>query len=484
MTSLLTRLAPLASAAAAAVAIAAWLSPGPAREYHLRGRETDLAPVLPSEPVAGPTTAADGGADRPPLVPLPGKLVAGEAEPATELPGSWPCFRGEDRDGVAEDSVPLLRDWPEDGPEVLWSLDVGDGYAGAAVDRGRLWLLDYDFDRKADVLRCLSLADGGEIWRRWYSNPIRKQHGLSRTVPAVAGKYVVSLGPSCHVLCCEADTGEALWSIDLVEEYGAEVPEWYAGQCPLIDDGRVILAPGGDALMIAVDCATGEVLWRTPNPNGWKMTHASIAPATIAGRKMYLYASTGAAVGVDAATGELLWADTSWRMRGPALCATPVPCGDGRILLSTGYRGGSKMIRVTRDGDAFAVETLWQVGERVLGSEQQTPIFYRGHIYAVTPRGRLTCVDLEGRTLWDTSEGRKFYKGYGPYMIADGLLLVMGSNGLLVAAEATPAGYRELAAAEVVGKESWAPMALAGGRLLVRDINRLVCLDLRKRAGG
>ena len=42
---------------------------------------------------------------------------------------------------------------------------------------------------------------------------------------------------------------------------------WYAGQCPLIDGDRVILAPAGKALLIAVQLATGKVIWQSDT---WK----------------------------------------------------------------------------------------------------------------------------------------------------------------------------------------------------------------------
>jgi len=45
--------------------------------------------------------------------------------------------------------------------------------------------------------------------------------------------------------------------------------------------------------------------------------------------------------------------------------------------------------------------------------------------------------------------------------------------------EASPAGYKLLAQAKVLsGRESWGPLAIAGGRLLARDLTRMVCLDL------
>ena len=56
----------------------------------------------------------------------------------------------------APEKVTLARTWPAEGPRVLWSVDVGEGYAGAAVLEGRVYLLDYDQDKQADVVRCLS----------------------------------------------------------------------------------------------------------------------------------------------------------------------------------------------------------------------------------------------------------------------------------------------------------------------------------------
>ncbi len=50
------------------------------------------------------------------------------------------------------------------------------------------------------------------------------------------------MGPRCHTLCLSRETGEFLWGIDLVEEYGTKVPKWYTGQCPLIDGDRLIWA--------------------------------------------------------------------------------------------------------------------------------------------------------------------------------------------------------------------------------------------------
>ncbi|MCX6906057.1 MAG: PQQ-binding-like beta-propeller repeat protein [Verrucomicrobia bacterium] len=218
-----------------------------------------------------------------------GKLIPGSATPPTGFNGVWPWFRGPDLNGVSTENVPLARSWPSSGPPVLWKLDVGEGFAAAAVWKGRVYIIDYDHKGQADALRCLSLADGREIWRYTYPVKVKRYHGMSRTIPAVTGKYVVSLGPKCHVICCDASTGELRWKMNLVREFNATVPEWYAGQCPLIDGDRVVLAPGGDALVVTVDLETGKVVWKSPNPRQAMMTHSSVTPVKFKDQRLYVY---------------------------------------------------------------------------------------------------------------------------------------------------------------------------------------------------
>jgi outer membrane protein assembly factor BamB len=344
---------------------------------------------------------------------------------------------------------------------------------------GRVYVLDYDQEKKTDSLRCLSLADGEEIWRYSYPVKIKRYHGMSRTVPAVTDKYVVTMGPKCHVTCLDSQTGEFKWMLNLVREYGSAVPEWYTGQCPLIEGGRAIIAPGGTALMMVVDCASGEVVWETANPKGWVMTHSSIVPMDFAGKRVYVYCCgdkiAGGVVGVSAEDGRVLWEFANWKMR--TNVPSPVILPGGLIFLSAGYNAGSLMLRLVEDGDGIGVEEVFRLGPKVFGAEQQTPIFYEGYIYGVRPDRQLACLDLNGQIVWTSGSENKF--GLGPYIIADGMIYVMDDSGLLTLAEATSSGYVELGRAKVLeGHESWGPMAIASGRLIVRDLKRMVCLDV------
>jgi outer membrane protein assembly factor BamB len=440
--------------------LAIWLWRGAGTSLPLRVPGTDHAP------------GSELGTTNPVLA---GALIRGDGSPAS-LPGSWPQFRGPDRNGIDKTASGLARSWPATGPRELWGIDVGEGYAGPIIQDGRVYLMDYDREKKQDALRCLSLADGKELWRYAYPVSIKRNHGMSRTVPALANKTVVAMGPKCHVLALDAESGGLKWGLDLVRQFGTTIPAWYAGQCPLIDGTNVILAPGGkDALLLAADLQTGEIRWSSPNPKGWKMTHSSVMPVDLGGQRMYVYCANNGVAGVSARDGSLLWETSDWKIS-IATVPTPVILDEGRIFFSGGYNAGALMLQLVQQDGHFTTKTLFKTPASVFGATQHTPILYQNHLYGVRDDGKLVCLGLDGKAVW-TSGSDTF--GLGAFMLADGLLYAVNDSGLLRLAQASPDKYTPLAQAQVLhGRESWGPFALGGTRLLVRDLTRMICLEV------
>lgn len=454
---------PAGAVAVAVLALAVWLALGPGK---------DLAQRIPgTDRVAG--SAGPGASTNAVRV---GEVVRGGGQPA-DLPGVWPQFRGPQRDGISTETVALAKSWGASGPRELWGIDVGEGYAGAAVVQGRVYLMDYDRVKKQDALRCLSRSDGQEIWRYAYPVSVKRNHGMSRTVPTVTGGLVVAIGPKCHVLCLDATNGELKWGFDMVYEHGATVPPWYAGQCPVVEDGQVILAPAGtNALVVAVDLATGVERWRTPNPNGWTMTHSSLVPLEVAGQRMWVYCASHGVVGVSATNGALLWQTTDWKISIAAV-PSPVPLPGGRLFLSGGYNAGSMMLEIQKQGDKFVPRPLFRLDAEVFGATQHTPIYLADHLFGVRPNGEFVCLDLSGKVVWASGNENRF--GLGPFLQAGGVFFVMDDGGRMSLVEATTARFNLLGRAQVLrGRESWGPLALAGGQLVARDLTRMVCLDV------
>ena len=405
-----------------------------------------------------------------------------------DLNETWPRFRGEDFDNISKSPVKLIDKFGPSGPKILWSVELGEGHASPAIYKGLVYLLDYNEQMRSDMLHCYSLTSGKELWRRWYHVSVKRNHGMSRTVPAVTEDYVLTIGPRGHVMCVNRKNRDFLWGLDIEKQYESEIPLWYTGQCPLIDNNKAIIATGGKALMIAVDCSSGKILWETPNEQGWKMSHSSIMPFTFGGRKMFVYSAVGGVCGIAADgkdEGKILWSTNAWQH--PVVAPAPVCMPDGRIFITAGYGAGSMNLKLSGNGDNFKIEVIREYTPKEgLSCEVQTPIFYKGYLFGVltkdaaTLRNQLVCSDPEDtrKFVWTSGQENRF--GMGPYIIADNKLYLLNDDGTLTIIRPDVTRYIQLDQARVFeGQDAWGPFAIADGFLLMRDSKRMFCLDMR-----
>ena len=416
------------------------------------------------------------------------------------VPGEWPRFRGKDIDNISKDTIPLAESWDSTGPPVVWKATLGEGYAGAAVHNGRVYLLDYNERRKADQLRCFSLKSGNELWRRWYYVDLKRNHGYSRTIPAVTDKYLVSIGPRSHVMCLDPVTGNLLWTIDLEKEYGIQgtekgriTPDFYTGQCPLIENDVAVFAPGGKALMIGVSCATGKVIWKTPNADSLRMSHCSIIPMTIHGKKMYVYNAVGGVVGVSAEgddTGKLLWKTTEWS---PATVApSPLLLGGNEIAVFGSYGAGGARLKINFNGTDYSATLIEQhKATEGIASDQQTPIIVGDYIWTLMPENagalkkQLVCYNISDlrKPVWSSGKENRFGRGLGPYIIRGDRMFLLDDDAKLYFFKLEKSSVTLLSSYRILkGIEAWGPMALTGNYLIIRDARNLVCLYVGKNS--
>ena len=415
------------------------------------------------------------------------------------VPGRWPRFRGNDFDNISKDTTPIAQSWDTSGPPVVWRTTLGEGYAGPAVLNGRVYLMDYNEKKKADMLRCFSLKSGEELWRRWYYVELKPDHGYSRTVPAVNDKYLVTIGPRSHVMCLNPLDGNLLWTIDLEKIYGIPgrengriTPHFYTGQCPLIDNNVAVFAPGVKAIMIGVDCKTGKVLWETPNPDSLRMSHCSIMPAVLFGKKMYIYNAIGGVIGVSAEgedTGKLLWKTTEWS---PAtVAASPLNLGNNEFAVFGNYGAGGARIRVKQDGSVYTAEVIEQHKSiNGLASDQQTPILTGDYIWTVMPENsgalkkQLVCFNKNDllKPVWSSGKENRYGRGLGPYIASGDKIFLLDDDGKLYYFRRNEKSVTLIASHKILdGIEAWGPMAIAGNYLIMRDSKNLLCLYIGQK---
>jgi outer membrane protein assembly factor BamB len=398
--------------------------------------------------------------------------------------GQWSCFRGSDYKNIVRtsDVINTSSDFP-----VQWKVETGEGHAAPVIYNGLVYLLDYDEKLSSDMLRCFSLETGKELWRRWYRVPMKRNHGFSRTAPVVTDKHVITIGPQAHVMCCDPITGELKWTLDVKKQFETEEPPWYAGQCPRIEDNQLILAPAGkEILMVGVDCETGEIAWQTPNTLGYKMSHSSVMPMTLSGKKTYAYAGIGGICGVSgevADKGKLLW-DVAWK---PSVIApSPLQLSSSEIAITAGYGAGGALLQVKYANGKWSATIAYQYKPNEgMSCEQQTPILYEQMVITVLPkdggglRGKLVAYSPSNlRTpVWDSAADERF--GLGPYLIIGNHLFALKDDGELYVYKLGQKGMTLVKKQRIMdGIDAWGPMAYADGYLIVRDAHWVYCLKI------
>jgi outer membrane protein assembly factor BamB len=406
---------------------------------------------------------------------------------ASAAQADWPQYLGPDRNASAPQAE-LARSWPEGGPEQMWSVPLGLGYGGASVQGGEVFVLDR-MGTEADILRCISLESGKEQWAFRYDAPGEHSYPGSRAVPTVDEDYVWIVGPFGHLHCVSRETHQAVWKTNILDQFNAEKPGWGVAQSPLIYKDLVIVAPQGEkAGVVAYDKKTGELRWASRKLSG-KPCHVSPALAHFGGVDQVVMVSPydqeneaiqNEVVGIDASNGEVLWSYDG--LRSFATIAPPTIVDDNRLFLTDGsyndgYNSVSIMVDVQRDGEIFTVTEIFKTEE--VGGKLHPAVLHDGYLYLNSGRrGTMQCLSLDGNVMWSKSSNFSL----GALMVADGLLLNQnGKNGDVHLIEATPEGYHELAKAELFSaKENkpWAPLAFSNGKLLIRDSEKMICLDI------
>jgi len=395
----------------------------------------------------------------------------------------WPQFLGPDRNGQSKETG-LARSWPADGPRVIWTRRVGEGFAGPSVRDGKVYILDRKGGKNdaKDGLRVLDFATGKDIWKFVYDAPGRFSFNGSRSTPTVDENNVYIVGAMGHFHCISKKTRRPVWKKDLLDDFGGKLPMWAVAQSPLLYKSVVIVAPQSGAGVIACDKATGRIVWKTPPDKG--MSYCSPSIMTIGGvDQVVMLSHKGTVTGVDANRGQVLWTYRGWNCKIPI--NSPVDIGDGRIFITGEYGAGSAMIRVTGRGGRFRATELYKTDK--VGAQIHAPLLYEGYLYVNSNgnsrRDGLVCMDLDGNVKWKTGRNPNFERG--GLILADGMIYIMdGKSAAIHLVAATPEGYRLLARAGLLagkGGKAWGPVVLCDGKLLIRDQGELKCLDVKGR---
>jgi outer membrane protein assembly factor BamB len=388
---------------------------------------------------------------------------------------AWPQWRGLNRDDISRETG-LLQEWPEGGPEQLWTTDQGGlGYAGFAVVDDQVFTLGADDGGEFAI--CLNARDGSVIWRTEVGDRFENRWGDGpRNTPTIDGERVYFLSAGGTLKCLKRDDGEAIWSVSLTEDFGGTLPYWGYSESPLVDGDQLVCTPGGEqGAMIALDKRTGKTIWRSesfPDP----CHYSSIVAADINGKRQYVQLVEKAVVGVDAGTGQLLWRE-DWGGR-VAVIPTPI-VDDKRVYVTSGYEAGSMLLDVS---DSDNVNRIWF--SKRMKNHHGGVILLDGHFYGYSDRVGWLCQSAEtGEIVWRNEEGL----GKGAISYADNRFYLLDEkSGEVVLIAASPEGWQEHGRFQLDPLSNqrkpdggiWVHPVISNGRLFLRDQEHISCYDI------
>jgi outer membrane protein assembly factor BamB len=292
---------------------------------------------------------------------------------------------------------------------------------------------------------------------------------------------VYAISSDGKLACLDSARGEQKWLKDLKKEFGGRSGGWAYTESVLIDGDVLVCTPGGeDATLVALNKKSGSLIWKAsiaglPGKKRAYSTagYSSAIVAEISGVKQYIQFLSGGVVGIKASDGAFLW-HYDKPANGTANCSTPI-VHDGCVFAASAYGNGGGMARITGEGSRFNAEEAYFLS--AMQNHHGGMVLVGDHVYG-TNGSSLLCVNFKtGKIAW---QDRCVGKGSVAY--ADGHLYVRSESGPAALVEATPEGYKEKGRfnqPERSSQRAWPHPVIAGGKLYLRDWDRLFCYDIK-----
>lgn len=408
----------------------------------------------------------------------------------------WTGFRGNNSDGKSAEAN-LLAQWPDDGPELIWTADaLGTGFSSVSISGDHLFTCGDIGDEQC--VFCVSTVDGSEVWRSAVDASNENDFAGTRSTPALSDGKVYVLTTAAVLCCLNAEDGELLWKKDLAAECDARIMlakgqwEWQFSESPLIDENRVVVTPGGaGAVMMAFDKDSGDELWRCDVPEIGELgcDGAGYSTAVISnacGVKQYVQVVGRGVIGVEAETGRFLW---GYNRIANDVANISSPVVDGNyVFASTGYQTGAALLELSTSaaGD-FEVEERYFLTHDIFQNHHGGFILHDGCIFGGQGHkmGLPVCIELEtGEVQWGPVRNRG--RESAAICFADGHLYYRYQNGLMVLIEANRSEYVEKSSFMIpdVEQPSWSHPVVCGGKLYLKEQGRLHCYDISEEDRG
>src|SRR5262245_10598617 len=299
----------------------------------------------------------------------------------------WPGWQGPDRTGLSKETG-LLKEWPQGGPQVVWTTQgIGGGYGSMAVVGDRVYV--QGMRNGSSIVSALNRADGKNVWSKTLGRSVSNDQGDGpRGTPTVDGDRLYVLTENGDLACLKTD-GTVVWQRNILKDFGGRQLRWLISESPLVDGLHLIVSPGGPgAGMVKLDKMTGNTVWTSKelsDPAGY----SSVIAADVLGVRTYLTLTAGAGVGVRASDGKLMFRYPA-AANGTANITTPV-FSDNKVFFTSAYDTGGGLVALdAQNGSVTAKEVYFT---RNMKNHHGGVVLVNGYLYGYND-SILTCLEF------------------------------------------------------------------------------------------
>lgn len=382
-------------------------------------------------------------------------------------------WRGPNRDGIYP-GKDLLKEWPAEGPELVWKFDqLGLGFGGPVISDQKIYI-----NGTIDSVSYLFALDmnGQMLWKKAYGREWMTSFPGVRSTVNIVDEYCYLLSGKGELICLQTSNGETVWKQDLVTEYAAQKTQYGYSEHLIVNGDIVYCTPGGkEHNVIAVNRFTGDLIWSTPGKSE-KSAYCNPILANIGGVDYFITMTDKSVLSINAENGELAWTHPLEGIKNGAHANTPY-FRDGYLFLMDGFEIGCLMLKVAEDG--MSAEQVWK--NELMDETQGHSVVIGDRIYGSAESKKKTlCLD------WKTGEVLFELRKYAPGTLisADNYLYAYTYNGVL--------GIMEIGENELIDKgsiklEKKSPIHIShpiihNGILYVRYANELKAFDIKEKS--
>ncbi len=391
-------------------------------------------------------------------------------------------FRGVGRTGIYNQETGLLKEWPADGPEMLWSIeDIPIGHSSLSSAYNMLY-----FTGRRDTVAVLTALDlNGKIkWQTDFGRAWNAAFPNSRSTPTIENERLYVSSGYGDLACVNAINGELIWQVPAMDKFEGNYGRWGIAESLLILDDKVFFTTGGEkTTMVALDKLTGETIWMSESLHD-KNSYASPILIQDEDKKLIVNVTENYVIGVNPDDGEIFWqfsfgSFAGGRGRANINCNSPV-YADGELFITGGYDHRNVKLSLSKNWKKVYFEWSDDVLDVHHGGTVKLGDYVYGTNWENNGMGRWVCLDWKtGEIKYETEWFNK-----GSIISAEGLLYCYDEKfGNIGIAKATPEKFDIISSFKIpLGSKGpyWTHPVIKDGVLYVRHGDALMAYNIKE----